>query len=1422
MDSLTGEISVSSALDFETRRMYSLQVSARDTGSPQRTSTAPVPLMINIKNENDQSPVFNSTRYFFTFREKQPAGSVVGYVYATDTDVGSFGEVKYSILSENQYFELDQGSGEVTARVQIDRDTLASEGATTPVSFQFRVLATDGALGLATRVASADVVVEIVDMNDNPPVFDSPWYQFCVSPTHDMSEALGVLQVSDRDSEPNSAHEFQIIREDDEDGFTALPLAISRNGQLRLTQAIPSAYRPAYTYTINAVDVGAPSLRSKVRVEVIVETSNDHHPRFNPLVSTVSIDEMAEVGQTVFYLRDVVSDEDTGTNGELSFQLAETSHTFQVDRRSGVITLSETLDFEEGPRSYSLTLLATDGRHGVHRTAAGIMVVTVEAGNEHTPMFVDMPSHLTLSHLPFVGLELYTVSAFDRDGGRDGEIEYSIFDNTHLFAMDRETGVLANQVEISQDGSYNLTVIVHDLGSPFRFSNTTISITIRRSANTEPEFVGSNPRTIFQAETDVIEVYLNSALSTNPPAETYHIASQTMSGQTTPIDMFSILESEGKLRTRQPLDHEETAEYRIIVESRIEVVTGTSVERLSDFLEVILIVSDVNDNLPVFFGMEDQSFSEATPPGTFLFRVHAIDADKGLAGNVSYNIIQEETFSIDSTTGEVTLNQLLDRERVSEYNLRIRARDFSSQPRSSLITVHVTITDVNDFATTYNGRNFSLDVYEYPHTISGERIIKLAAKDEDEGPLMYTMELVSFHTVDDSIDASAVTSPFTIHPDTALVTATQTLDRESVDHYLLRVTASDRLHTAETYLSVTILDVNDHTPVLTVPDGIEIWEGQPIDTLVTDRIRANDRDVGINSWVLFSLGEGWPVENYLSIHPLTGVIRINDTIVVRENNLWFDGVVVAEDQGEGKHRVELIVHLTVVEVNDRAVTFEGGESINLSVSIADKVGTPIHHFAATNEDLVGIHSSPSFQFSIPSYYAMANRNFAITPATGLLTLREEQTDVRNYNFKIDVLDPSPVPLCVEFFPSSSINVTINVRPVNTHCPQFTQASYSTDVEEEMLTTESFVHVSSYDPDGDLVTYSLLNDSSLPFTILNPQLGHISLTDSLDRETVDSYSLTVISTDDGYPPMSCSAEVIVNVLDVNDHRPAFDQQSYSGSVVENLAANSRVLQVRATDADIGDAAKVHYEIRHASVPFTVDREFGYISTTRMLDYDTLPSGCYVFTVMASDSGMPRPLSSSAEVTITVEDLNEHPPRFFTAPTQPIVVGANRVSGNLVFTVHANDSDRGAELSYSFGNPKASCYFHIDNRTGAIELKVSPPSSCSMCADILQRQPTPDSQYFTINTNLRVSDGKYTDTIFVSFLIHISFCASNPAARSILPIVIVIATSIIVTMVIILVIVCVFMFTCRARGSSKVGNSSSTFQSQRTFVNSSALI
>lgn len=1396
VDSLTGEINVSLPLDFETRSSYTLRVFSEDTGEPRLTSTVPVTLMINIENVNDESPIFNSSTYSFFISENQPVGSFVGRVYAPDRDVGSFGDVRYSIVAGgNGNFEINQ-SGDILMHALLDRDALAAASPdVSTVSFELRVIASDDAPGLAVRTASAIVYVTIVDVNDNAPEFSEPQYFIRIPPTQRTSDTLMTLSVSDRDGSGNNAYRYEI---DTEPGN--IPLEISSVGELSLVETIPSAYRPAYYYNIRAIDARDSNLHSSARLELIVETDSDHHPRFNPLRTSISVNELTSPGTLslpgapFFQVSSIVTDVDSGRNGMLSYQFAENYPKFAIDGATGAISLKEMLDYE-GVRAYNLTVLVMDDRPGIRRTATGTISVTVDPGNEYAPVFLGLPSQLTLSYVPESDVALFNVTATDGDEGSDGAVRYNIYDSSRFFRIESETGILRNQGPLNTDETYNLTIGAFDLGgSHFRSSNTTIRVTIRDAST--PRFVGQNPRTISKPETDTIGGFLNTALVTSPPGQTYHIVKQTASGQA--VKMFAISESDGRLSTLSLLDYEQTTEYSIIIESRNEVKGASIVERMSDFLSVTLLVTNVNDNTPLFSATEDQTFSEMTPVGTPLFRVHAIDGDRGLEGEVAYDIIEgdsEGTFRINTTSGQVYLDQPLDRETVSAYDLTIRAHDLSNQPESSQITVHVTVTDVNDFVTTYGGRNFSVEVYEFPHTLNGDRILKLPATDEDEGPpLRYNMELVAAsRTNGTAADVSNLqSSTFIMHPDTGLVTVGITLDHETIDHYLFHITAMDRLHTAETYLTINILDVNDHTPVATHPEQIiYVWEGQPAGLLVTDRIEVTDGDTGVNSWVKYSLGGGWPSESYFRIDPLSGVIRTNAVIVAREARQTIVGTVIVEDQGINPRSVTLGITITIIDINDHPPVFVR-DSMDLSISIASEVGTSIHTFTVTDEDFFA--NAYPVMFSIPYYYAEARSNFLIGAANGVLTLENRQHQVRSYNFVIHVSNPSYYPSCVEFIQASAINLTINVRPLNTGCPVFSQTIYTQEVPEETLLTRNILQVANTDPDGDAFTYSITNSSAYPFAI-DAETGALTLTSALDRERVDSYSLTVVATDDGFPALSCSALVVIRVLDINDHPPVFGSEEYTMSIDESVPVSSRALQVLATDVDLGEAGRVEYSLLQSDVPFRINRNSGEIFTTASLDYDTPPDR-YRFTVRATDNGTPS-MTSSVNVTIILNGVNEHRPVITTIPADFIVVEEGEPTGSLVYTVMANDSDRGSVLYYSFVNPKPTCLFALNNRTGQINL--DPASSCT---DDISRRPAQDPNFFIIDTTVGVSDGLFSDSVDLSFMIHNTFYATSQQTST-LPLEIILAsvTGVLVIFFVfvgILVVGCI----CRAKRTAKI--------------------
>jgi len=91
---------------------------------------------------------------------------------------------------------------------------------------------------------------------------------------------------------------------------------------------------------------------------------------------------------------------------------------------------------------------------------------------------------------------------------------------------------------------------------------------------------------------------------------------------------------------------------------------------------------------------------------------------------------------------------------------------------------------------------------------------------------------------------------------------------------------------------------------------------------------------------------------------------------------------------------------------------------------------------------------------------------------------------------------------------------------------------------------------------------------------------------LDRETVESYRLTLIARDGGDPPLSGSLALHITVTDVNDNNPEFDQISYSVNVREGVPVSTIIYTLTATDRDTGVNGLVRYGFTDETI-----REYG---------------------------------------------------------------------------------------------------------------------------------------------------------------------------------------------------------------------------------------
>lgn len=250
-----------------------------------------------------------------------------------------------------------------------------------------------------------------------------------------------------------------------------------------------------------------------------------------------------------------------------------------------------------------------------------------------------------------------------------------------------------------------------------------------------------------------------------------------------------------------------------------------------------------------------------------------------------------------------------------------------------------------------------------------------------------------------------------------------------------------------------------------------------------------------------------------------------------------------------------------------------------------------------------------------------------------------------YNLVITVNDLAPPPV-TRF--TSTAQVSVILLDVNDCPPTFTSQKVTYIQENTPVDTVVFaVHASDSDSGpNSYVEYSLRGPFSNKFSVGTID-GDVRLVGELDREELSNYTLTVVATDKGEPPLSSTMDVTMVVLDVNDNTPSFSQNIYDIEIEENTLTGTDVIQVYATDADEGTNGQIRFSISggNANTDFRIDSVTGAISVARQLDREARSS--YSLLVQASDRGS-SPRMDQATVNIVLLDVNDCAPIFELSP------------------------------------------------------------------------------------------------------------------------------------------------------------------------------
>lgn len=269
----------------------------------------------------------------------------------------------------------------------------------------------------------------------------------------------------------------------------------------------------------------------------------------------------------------------------------------------------------------------------------------------------------------------------------------------------------------------------------------------------------------------------------------------------------------------------------------------------------------------------------------------------------------------------------------------------------------------------------------------------------------------------------------------------------------------------------------------------------------------------------------------------------------------------------------------------------------------------------------------------------AEEAFFINTA-GSLCLNTELDRERQSSYNLTVTANDRVqPVSSQF--TSTAHVIVVVDDVNDNAPLFMSAE-TVHIPEDTALHSVVMTVHAEDEDtgsnGEVLYY--LNNTSGGVFSIDTRSGNIYLEEELDREQVDTLTVTVTATDRGSPSMAAMMNLTVHVEDANDHDPVFTQSTYSLTVREDIPRGTSLFQVLAVDRDIGTNGEVRYMLSQTS-PFVVDAVRGVVTVMDKLDREK--DSNYNFTITAVDQGIIQ-RSATAAVTVTVLDVNDFVPLF----------------------------------------------------------------------------------------------------------------------------------------------------------------------------------
>ncbi|XP_059339883.1 protocadherin alpha-13-like [Ammospiza nelsoni] len=663
----------------------------------------------------------------------------------------------------------------------------------------------------------------------------------------------------------------------------------------------------------------------------------------------------------------------------------------EVSGASGALLVSSRLDREDlcgksAPCALRLEVLLERPLRVFH------VQLEVTDINDNAPVFPAARKNLSIAELSVPGSRFPLEGASDADIGVNAQLTYTLSPNEH-FSLDlqkmEEDGeslflVLRKSLDRETILVHRLVLTASDGGRPSLTGTMELVISVLDVNDNAPQFNQSVYKMQLpeNAERGTLVIRLNATDLDEGANSNISYSLQILSPQDG-RNIFGIDKNSGEIRLKGDLDFEVDSLYRLQVDA-----TDKGTVPLSGHCKVVLEVVDVNDNAPeVWVTSLSVPVPEDASLGTVVALLSVSDRDSGENGRVRCWVWPASPFGLEATFAgsySLVLREALDRERVSEYEVEVRAEDGGAPALRAGRGLRVPVSDVNDNAPLFAQAVYTVLARE--NNAAGAELARLWARDPDEA----ANGRVSYSVWDGGVGVGGgggaagsssssgvgwrpASSYVSVDAQSGRLWALQPLDYEELQVLQFEVRAVDAGEpplSGNATVQLFVLDENDNAPALLPPAGSAaeaggvaeaavalagagsesgtLWAwaawGAPAGQVVA-KIRAVDADSGYNAWLRYELweprGKG-PFRVGLYSGEVSTARALDEADGPRQRLL-----IVVRDHGEPARSATATLSVSLLEAAEAALAAGSSSSSSLAAVSRSAAGVELGAGAAS-------------------------------------------------------------------------------------------------------------------------------------------------------------------------------------------------------------------------------------------------------------------------------------------------------------------------------------------------------------------------------------------------------------------------------------------------------------------------------------------